>query len=768
MGIALREEQVALAESVAKFAARHAPTATTRRELDDLAAGIRPAWWDALCEQGLLSLHLPARAGGDEAGLEELAVVVEETGRGLVPGPFLPTVLASSVVARLASGAAHDDLLARFARGATGTCATTADGLTAERAPGDQGWLVSGTTVPAIGALSAQAAVLGAQAPGGTVSPRGDDPPITPRRGASSARTISPRGDDPPITPRRGASSARTIWFTVGPDQLERLGRDRLGGVDLTRDIGAFRLDSVLIGDDQVLAGDEDAVRSIAALLFAAEAAGLARWCQETGLAYAKVREQFGQTIGSFQAIKHKCARLLVELELMTASAWDAAVAAGQDGDQFALAAAAAAVLCLPGSVDLALETVTLLGGIGYTWEHDAHLYWRRAMSLASLLGPHRRWERRLGELARTITRRSEVHLDAEPAGLREEVAALLAQARALDRAGRRAFLADAGLVSPHYPRPYGRGADAAAQVVIAQEFARAGLPMVSTLIGEWALPTILAHGTDEQRERFVMPTLRGEITWCQFFSEPGAGSDLASLATRAERVPGGWRLNGQKVWTSSAREADWGICLARTDPTVAKHRGLSYFLVDTRSPGLEIRPLREANGGYMFNEVFFTDVFVPDEMLVGGPGDGWRLARTTLGNERVSMGTGLSGARRDIAVLAESAPGRDAAVLADLARLTARHSAQEALGARALARSLSGLQPGAEASGLKLAAAWNRLDVTRAVLGWHGPEAATTDGPGGAAAHAYLSCPPVLIGGGTAEIQLNVIGERVLGLPRS
>jgi alkylation response protein AidB-like acyl-CoA dehydrogenase len=655
-------------------------------------------------------------------------VVVEETGRGLLPGPFLPTVLASSVVARLAAGPAHDDLLARFAAGATGACVTTAEGLTAGRGPDGRGWMVSGTTVPAIGALSAQVAVLGAQA------------------------ADSPGG---------------TVWFTVAGDQVERLGRDQLGGVDVTRDIGAFRLDSVPVSDDQVLDGGEDAVRSIAALLFAAEAAGLARWCQETGLAYAKVREQFGQTIGSFQAIKHKCARLLVELELMTASAWDAAVAAGQDGDQFALAAAAAAVLCLPGAVDLALETVTLLGGIGYTWEHDAHLYWRRAMSLASLLGPRRRWERRLGELAQAFTRRSEVHLDAEPAGLREEVAALLAQARALDRAGRQAFLADAGLVSPHYPRPYGRGAGAVAQVVIAQEFARAGLRMVSTTIGEWALPTILAHGTDEQRERFVMPTLRGEITWCQFFSEPGAGSDLASLATRAERVSGGWRLNGQKVWTSNAREADWGICLARTDPTVAKHRGLSYFLVDTRSPGLEIRPLREANGGYMFNEVFFTDVFVPDELLVGEPGDGWRLARTTLGNERVSMGTGLSGVRRDIAAAAESAAGRDAAVLADLARLTARQYAQEALGARALARRLSGLQPGAEASGLKLAAAWNRLEVSRAVLGWHGPEAATTDGPGGAAAHAYLSCPPVLIGGGTAEIQLNVIGERVLGLPR-
>ena len=169
----------------------------------------------------------------------------------------------------------------------------------------------------------------------------------------------------------------------------------------------------------------------------------------------------------------------------------------------------------------------------------------------------------------------------------------------------------------------------------IAQEFERAGLSQPSTIVGEWALPTILAHGTPEQRESFVAATLRGDITWCQLFSEPGAGSDLASLRTRAEKADGGWVLTGQKVWTSNAAEADWAICLARTDPEAPKHKGISYFLVDMRSPGIDVRPLREANGGYLFNEVFLTDVFVPDARLVGGPGDGWRLARTTLGNER-------------------------------------------------------------------------------------------------------------------------------------
>ena len=184
---------------------------------------------------------------------------------------------------------------------------------------------------------------------------------------------------------------------------------------------------------------------------------------------------------------------------------------------------------------------------------------------------------------------------------------------------------------------------------MISQEFARAGLTQPSTDIGEWALPTILAHGTDEQRETFVGPTLRGDIFWCQLFSEPGAGSDLASLRTRAGKVAGGWLLNGQKVWTSQAQEADWAICLARTDPEAPKHKGLSYFLVDMRSPGLEVRPLREANGGYLFNEVFLTDVFVPDSRLVGAArakAGGWPAPRSATSASTSPPGMGR---RRDL-----------------------------------------------------------------------------------------------------------------------
>jgi alkylation response protein AidB-like acyl-CoA dehydrogenase len=728
MSIALSEDQKALAESVAAFTARHANKDATRAEFEDLAAGIWPLSWRAVVDQHLLGLHLPVEAGGDGAGLVELAIMLEETAFGLLPGPLLPTVLTSLLVSKHAGAELRDRLLPAFVAGGTGACATDASGLTATRSSG--GWVVSGTTVPVLGAVSAETYILGAQSADG---------------------------------------AGETIWFVVERAQRAALTVTKLQSVDLTRDLGRVTLSGLHVPADELLDLDSARLRSTAAALFSAESAGVARWCQTSGLAYTKVREQFGRPIANFQAIKHKCARLFVRSEMIAASAWDAAEAFSQDTDQFALAAAAAAVICLPGAVDTGLETVTLFGGIGYTWEHDTHLYWRRAMSLQNLLGPRGGWELGLGEIARKIERHHDLHLDDEPDGLRTWVADRLADAAALPADRQRAYLAEQGLASPHYPRPYGIAAGPVAQVVISQEFERAGMTQPSTNIGEWALPTILAHGTEEQREAFVGATLRGDIFWCQLFSEPGAGSDLASLRTRAEKVDGGWLLSGQKVWTSQAQQADWGICLARTDIEAPKHKGLSYFLVDMRSPGLEVRPLREANGGYLFNEVFFSDVFVPGSRLVGEPGEGWRLARTTLGNERVNIAAGM-GRRRDLpadflGTLGANPPHE---VLRQAGALTADVNAFGALSQRLLLRQISGLQPGAEASVLKVASAWNDTNLRRAVMDWHGAEAAALDGASGETSQQYLSIPPLLIGGGTLEIQLNVIGELVLGMPRS
>jgi len=725
--IALTPNQQDLAEAVAGFTARHAPIAATRAAFGELAAGQPQPSWHALVRQGFHALHLPESAGGDGAGLVELAVVLEQAAFGLFPGPLLPTVLAGQLIAGHAPAGLAARLLPRLVAGATAASAVTAAGLRAVRSV--DGWRVSGEGAPVLGGPSAQILILGAQADG------------------------------------------RTVWFATDAGARASIEVISAEPVDLTRDVARLILHDLAVPDEQVLDVDQDRVRDLAAALFAAEAAGVARWCQRAGLEYAKVREQFGQAIGSFQAIKHKCARLFARSQLITAAAWDAAVAHGQDPGQFALAAAAAAS-ALPAATDLGLETVTLLGGIGYTWEHDVHLYWRRAVSLQTLLGPAAAWPRRLAELSRATERRHDLRLDDEPDGLRDWVTETLAEAAAMAPDKQRRFLAERGLAAPHYPRPYGIEASPAAQVVILQEFERAGLAQPSTTVGEWALPTILAHGTEEQREAFVGPTLRGDLVWCQLFSEPGAGSDLASLRTRAEKADGGWRLDGQKVWTSQAAEADWAICLARTDPGAPKHQGISYFLVDMHSPGVEVRPLREANGGYLFNEVFLTGVFVPDDRLVGSPGDGWRLARTTLGNERVNIATGMG--RRPVRPV-DYLPALDdqasrealAQMMTECGAVTADLLAFTAMSQRLLLRQIAGLQQGPEASVLKVAAAWNATRLQQAVLSWQGPDAATIDGTNGAASQRYLSLPPTLIGGGTMEIQLNVIAERVLGLPR-
>ncbi len=388
-------------------------------------------------------------------------------------------------------------------------------------------------------------------------------------------------------------------------------------------------------------------------MLAAAEAAGIATWCSQTATEYARTRQQFGRPIGSFQAIKHLCAQLLCRAELATAAAWDAACAADQAPDELTLAAAAAGALALDAAVDNAKDCIQVLGGIGFTWEHDAHLYLRRALALRSLLGGSAIWRARAAGLALGGRRRhpfdgAKTSGDNEPSDADQVRAAARVVASAVSATPRdhwRDGLAEIGYAAPAWPPPYGLSAGPAAQMIIDEELARAGIERPDLGIGGWAIPAILNHGTAAQLDRFAGPTLSGEIVWCQLFSEPEAGSDLASLRTRAVRADGGgWRLTGQKVWTSLADEADWAICLARTDPSAPKHKGITYFLVSMHDPGIEVRPLREITGRAMFNEVFLDDVFVPDDCVVGEPGEGWRVARTTLATERVAMvrGAGL------------------------------------------------------------------------------------------------------------------------------
>jgi hypothetical protein len=544
-------------------------------------------------------------------------------------------------------------------------------------------------------------------------------------------------------------------WFTVA-DDAPGLKLVDVPGADLSRPIAELHVDGVA-------ADPIDApVRDLAVTLIAAEAAGVAGWCLRTAVEYAKVREQFGKPIGSFQAIKHLCAEMLCRVESAAALAWDAAEAAGEP-DQHPLAAAVAGAIVLDAAVETAKDCIQVLGGIGFTWEHDAHLYLRRAIALRALAGGSAVWRRRVTELSRAGARRV-LRIDlGERAGERASIRQRAASIAALPEAERRGALADAGFLTPHWPPPHGLGAGAAEQVLIDQELTRAGVARPDLVIAGWAIPTILSYGTPEQIERFAAPTLRGELTWCQLFSEPDAGSDLASLRTRAVRVDGGWSLSGQKVWTSVAHRADWAICLARTNRDAPKHKGITYFLVDMKSAGIDVRPLREISGEAMFNEVFLDAVFVSDELVVGEVDGGWTLARATLANERVAMGHGSSLGEDVERLLARSTDSDDPATQERLGSLISEGLACSLLDLRATLRQLDGRDPGAESSVRKLVGVRHRQNVAEHALGLRGADGLAASPE----LDEFLMTRCLTIAGGTTQVLLTVAAERILGLPR-
>jgi 3-oxochol-4-en-24-oyl-CoA dehydrogenase len=528
--------------------------------------------------------------------------------------------------------------------------------------------------------------------------------------------------------------------------------------LDFSRPLGRLVLDKTPATRHDL---DSTTVEHLAAALFTAEAAGIARWCLDTAVDYAKIREQFDRPIGSFQAVKHLCAEMLCRAEQAAALAWDAARAPES------LSAPAAAAIALDAAVDNAKDCVQVLGGIGFTWEHDAHLYLRRALANRQLLGGSARWRRRVAGLALTGERRGlgVATEDEETRAAARELATSIAE---LSTAEQRKCLADSGYLTPHWPRPYGLAASPRAQLVIDEELARAGIRRPDLVVGAWAVPTILTHGTDEQKEQFVPPTLRGELRWCQLFSEPGAGSDLASLRTKAIHTDGGWRLTGQKVWTSAAVEADWGICLARSDPSAPKHAGITYFLVDMRSPGITLRPLREITGEARFNEVFLDDVFVPDEYVVGEVHGGWRLARTTLANERVALGAGSSlGEGVERLLTLASTQELDDGARERIGFLVAQGLSVSLVDLRATMRQLDGRGPGPESSVCKLVGVRQRQDVAEAAVDLLGPAGAAVDDSTASALHELLLTRCLSIAGGTTQVLRNLVGERILGLPR-
>ncbi len=722
-GLGTTPEQHALAEAVRGFA-EHSGLSAQARAAAEADTDRLPESWSALAAQELLALPF-------DGTVVDVCVALEEFGRSLAPGPLLPTLLAALLVRRHGDPALRAEVEAGLRDGSFSAAVQVGELLLG-------GSAVSHLLVPVPG-------------------------PVHEWR----------------LVP----TPAAALTSYAGIDGTRRVAR--LDAPRLAADAGR-RLPA--LGDDEV--------RETVTALLAAEAAGIASWCVETAVGYAKVREQFGRPIGAFQAVKHRCADMLVQLETARAAAWDAATVVDDPaGDEEppdpgarSLAVAVAASIALDNAVECAKSAIQVLGGIGFTWEHDAHLYLKRALAVRQLLGGTAGWQRSAARLASSGVRRTRaVDLGADAHAVRDEVRAFLAKLDGLDEREQRVTVADAGYLVPHWPAPYGRDAGPVEQLVIDAEFRRAGVARPDLVIGNWALPTILQYGTDEQRARFVPPTLYGDITWCQMFSEPGAGSDLASLQTKAVRVDGGWSLSGQKVWTSSAHTADWAICLARTATTGnrhdsssrakhdsssrAKHDGITYFLVDMSSPGLDVRPLRELTGESLFNEIFLGDVFVPDACVVGEVGGGWRLARTTLANERVAMSSGSafpSGVEDLLDALGRSADPDDLVSLTRVGALVALAQADALLGVRATLARVSGTDPGATSSVRKLVGMHLRQDAAELALELLGPGAATATEDSAAVLRRFLANRALTIAGGTSEVLHNVIGERILGLPRT
>ncbi|HYV60156.1 MAG TPA: acyl-CoA dehydrogenase family protein [Acidimicrobiia bacterium] len=330
----------------------------------------------------------------------------------------------------------------------------------------------------------------------------------------------------------------------------------------------------------------------------------------------------------------------------------------------------------------------------------------------------------------------------------------------------------DGGWAGIAWPKEYGgQGGTPAEARAFAQEQARFDVETGAFAVGIGMVgPTLIAHGTEAQKQRYLPALLRGEEVWCQLFSEPGAGSDLAGLRTRAVRDGDEWVVNGQKVWSSGAHHSELGILLARTDLDAAKHHGITYFVLDMASPGIEVRPLRQINGVAHFNEVFLTDVRVPHENVVGEVNGGWAVAQTTLGAERALIGGGGAVSFGDLARLARDQGGDgDPRLRQRLADAYIRFEVLKFLGRRAQAAQRGGRSAGAEASVLKLAMSQHvalNADLALALEGAAGMLLHGDAPYGGFWQQTFMNQWGVRIGGGTEQVQRNVIGERVLGLP--
>jgi 3-oxochol-4-en-24-oyl-CoA dehydrogenase len=723
MPIAITSEHKDLADSVRALVARVAPSEVLHEALETPISN-PPPYWGAAAEQGLTGLHLSESVGGQGFGILELAITLAEFGYGAVPGPFVPSAIASALIS------AHDPqspLLTGVASGKTIAAYAIDSALTATRSGNALVIRGEARAVPA----AAQASLL--------------------------------------VLPV--AIESRQEWVVLDAAQLDIT---PVTSVDPLRPVATVAVNTVEVSGDRVLTGlSRTRARALITTLLAAECVGVARWATDTAAEYAKIREQFGRPIGQFQAIKHKCANMIADTERATGAVWDAARALDETDGDYEFAAAVAATLAPTAAQHCTQDCIQVHGGIGFTWEHDTNVYYRRAIVLVASFGRAADHPLQVLDVATGAGMRSiDIDLDPDTEKLRAEIRAEVAALKAIPSGEERnTAIAEGGWVQPHLPAPWGRAAVPIEQILIAQEFSTGKVRRPQMGIAAWIIPSIVAFGTDKQQQNFLPPTFRGEMIWCQLFSEPGAGSDLAGLTTKATKVDGGWRITGQKIWTTGAQYSAWGALLARTDPSAPKHQGITYFLLDMKSPGVEVKPLRELTGNAMFNTVFIDDVFVPDDMVLGEVNRGWEVSRNTLTNERVSIGSSeppfLASLDQFVDFLKN---GRfDELQRRDAGRLIAEGHAAKLLNLRSTLLTLAGGDPMPAAAISKLLSMKTGQGYAEFGVASFGSDAVVGDPQqlSGKWAEYLLACRSTTIYGGTSEVQLNIIAERLLGLPR-
>ncbi|MCY4012551.1 MAG: acyl-CoA dehydrogenase [Gammaproteobacteria bacterium] len=789
MQFAFTDEQEQLRLAVRRFLTDQSPTTEVRR-LMATDTGYDPSVWQRLCNDlALAGVHIPQSYGGQGFSAAELAIVVEEMGRALLCAPyFSSTVLAATAILNGGSEADKVELLPPIAAG---------DRL----------------------------AALAVTEPAGRWDASGVEASVRDGRlsGAKSFVVDGHIADLLVVAARRpGSRDEDGLSLYVVDATADGVSRRLLTTVDATRKLARIDFDGVearLLGDEGAAGPALARTLDLAAIMLANEMVGGAAALLESAVEYANMRVQFGRAVGSFQAIKHRCADLLLTVELAKSAAYQAATAAAEgDADLPALASLAQSAAS-DAYMRAARDCIQIHGGIGFTWDNDTHLWYKRAKSSEAFLGDAAFHRERLMQHWRrptASTPQAKTVLPVAPDDGAETAAAVAelrdwladnwdSDASLVEWRGK---LADSGWGMPTWPRQwFGRDLPQALAPAVEAEFARINaVGVAKTGIRLLAAATLLEHGNDAQKASYLRRILTGEDTWCQLFSEPGSGSDLAGATTRADFDGDNWIVNGQKVWTTSAHHADYGLLLARTDWDSPKHQGLSYFVLDMRQPGVEVRPLKQMNGHASFNQVFFTDAVIPPENQVGKTGEGWQIAITTLAHERRGAdGAGGRGQARardlpgriyeeerqetatvmepykwypqragrvDLVVDRANATGRmdDPVVRQEIAKLLTMARSAEWTARRARAAHEQGRPQGPEGSLGKLASS----NVARLANHVHtmiaGADAMLSGEDGaleGLIAEILVSVPATSIAGGTDEIQRNIIAERVLGMPK-